>query len=311
MIRHDQLPRQLADAVERLRVCAEEVDGTSALDEAALLALRAEEPAAIHVLETDATSDAARVPDPRVLGMASILPDGTVQGMVDPAYRGQGIGGRLLEAVLAERSEPAVWIHGELPASRRFLSERGFAVSRVLVRMERTAALIASADLSHSDTRELALPAFPEAVVTAFEDARDADDVLRVNGAAFADHPEQGGLDLAGLRARQRESWFDPAGLLLLRSAPEGGDLLGFVWTKHEPGAELGEIYVVGTAPAAQGRGVATTLIRAGLAHLRDRGAQTIELYVEGDNHGAIGLYRRFGFSEAARHVQMTRTAAR
>lgn len=302
MIRHDLLPRQLADAVEELRRRAEEVDGTSALDEAALLALHAEEPAAVHLLE--------RVGD-RVLGMASILPNGTVQGMVDPEHRRRGIGARLLDAVLAERPDPAVWIHGELPASRQFLATRGFAVSRVLVRMERTAALIASADLSHSGALQPALPAFPRAVITGFDDARDADDLLRVNREAFVDHPEQGDLSPEGLRARQRESWFDPAGLLLMRSAPEGGELLGFVWTKHEPGAELGEIYVVGTAPGAQGRGVATTLIRAGLAHLRDRGARTIELYVEGDNHGAIGLYRRFGFSEAARHVQMTRTTTR
>ena len=58
----------------------------------------------------------------------------------------------------------------------------------------------------------------------------DRDEVLRVNAAAFAHHPEQGSLDAEGLAARMAEEWFDPAGLLV---ADAGGGLRGFHWTKQ------------------------------------------------------------------------------
>ena len=45
--------------------------------------------------------------------------------------------------------------------------------------------------------------------------APDADEVLRVNAAAFAHHPEQGSMDADDLAARMAEPWFDPAGLLV------------------------------------------------------------------------------------------------
>ena len=304
MVRHDRLPPELATAVEDLRLRAQAVDGTSALDEAAQLALKADGPAARHLLVFE---------EEQLVGMASILPDGTVQGMVDPAHRRRGIGGQLLEEVLDEQPDPAVWIHGELPASREFLTARGFRVVRVLVRMERavvqtvTAPGVVSPREQPADAAAPTVPSLPEAVITSFDAARDTEDFLRVNRAAFVDHPEQGSLTREGLAARLREPWFDPEGFLLLRARPEGGELLGFVWTKQEKGTSLGEIYVVGTAPEAQGRGVASALLRAALEHLRRRGADTIELYVEGDNHGAINLYRRFGFAEAASHVQMRR----
>ena len=79
--------------------------------------------------------------------------------------------------------------------------------------------------------------------------ADDADEVLRVNAAAFAHHPEQGSMDAADLAERMAEPWFDPAGLLV---ADAGDGLLGFHWTKQHS-AELGEVYVVARRPGRPG----------------------------------------------------------
>jgi mycothiol synthase len=83
-----------------------------------------------------------------------------------------------------------------------------------------------------------------------------------------------------------------------------GGELLGFHWTKvHSP--TLGEVYVVGVDPAAQGRGLGAALTSAGLHHLADRlsaegpgsgGNPEVMLYVEADNSAAVKTYRRLGF---------------
>ena len=129
----------------------------------------------------------------------------------------------------------------------------------------------------------------------------DAAELLRVNAAAFASHPEQGAMDAAELAERMAESWFDPAGLLLAIDA-SSSRLLGFHWTK-QVSPTLGEVYVVGVDPAAQGRGVGKFVTLAGLHHLTDRGATSIELYVESDNVVALATYESLGFQHVRTHV--------
>src|SRR5581483_4668984 len=96
---------------------------------------------------------------------------------------------------------------------------------------------------------EPALP--PDVVVRAFEPGLDEDAWLALNAAAFATHPEQGRWTRADLDARIAEPWFDPAGFFL---AARDDELLAFHWTKIHPGG-LGEVYVLGVSPAAQGLG--------------------------------------------------------
>ena len=119
----------------------------------------------------------------------------------------------------------------------------------------------------------------------------DRDEVLRVNAAAFAHHPEQGSMDADDLAARMAEEWFDPAGLLV---ADAGAGLRGFHWTKQHS-AELGEVYVVAIDPAAQGQGLGRVLTLAGLHHLHGLGVGEVLLYVESDNAPAVRVYERPG----------------
>ena len=133
----------------------------------------------------------------------------------------------------------------------------------------------------------------------------DRDEVLRVNAAAFAHHPEQGSMDADDLAARMAEEWFDPAGLLV---ADAGGGLRGFHWTKQHS-AELGEVYVVAIDPAAQGQGLGRVLTLAGLRHLHGLGVAEVLLYVESDNAPAVHVYEGLGFThaDADTHVQYRR----
>src|SRR4051794_8573686 len=188
----------------------------------------------------------------------------------------------------------SVWAHGDLPAAHALAVHRGYERARVLLQMRR--------DLAGIDPAPH--PVLPEGVrVLPFRPGRDEQAWLRVNARAFARHPEQGHWTAADLRLREAEPWFDPEGFLLAwRGNPDdGGTLLGFHWTKvHPPGdaarEAIGEIYVLGVDPDAQGLRLGRALTDLGLAHLRGRGLGEVLLYTEEDNTAALALYERSGF---------------
>jgi mycothiol synthase len=134
--------------------------------------------------------------------------------------------------------------------------------------------------------------------ITAYSGPADDAELLRVNNAAFDWHAEQGGWTSAQIDERRAEPWFDPAGLFLAFDE-QTHELLGFHWTKVHPadaeGPALGEVYVVGVDPAAQGRGLGRTLTLIGMHHLAHR-VDAVLLYVESDNAAAVRTYQRLGF---------------
>jgi mycothiol synthase len=230
----------------------------------------------------------------RLAGYAR-LDDGEAELVVHPSCRRRGFGTALLARLLElAGSRPlTVWAHGDLPGSAELLAPRGFSRARVLLQMRR--------DLDGVDPDPR--PDLPDDVsVLPFRPGRDEPAWLRVNARAFAAHPEQGAWTPADLALRQREPWFDPDGFLLAwRGEPGSGELLGSHWTKvHPPGdagpEAVGEIYVLGVDPDAQGLRLGGALTDLGLAHLRRRGLGQVLLYVEEDNGPAVRLYESRGF---------------
>jgi mycothiol synthase len=209
---------------------------------------------------------------------------------VAPAARRTGIGTALAEAALAEAPrDVTAWSHAHHPDAAALARRFGFEATRALWVMSREAAPVE-------------VPSIEGVTIRGYRDS-DADEVIRVNAAAFAHHPEQGSMDAANLAERMAEPWFDPDGLLV---ADSGEGLLAFHWTKqHSP--ELGEVYVVAVDPAAQGRGLGRAVTAAGLAHLASLGVRRIILYVESDNEAAIATYSKLGFDHTSTHVQYAR----
>jgi mycothiol synthase len=147
---------------------------------------------------------------------------------------------------------------------------------------------------------ELPDAALPDNVtLRAFAPGQDEEAWLAANKAAFAHHPEQGNMTRQDLEARMAEDWFDPAGFLL--AVDPSDRILGFHWTKvhprHGTHPAIGEVYVVGVAPEAQGMGLGKALTLAGIKYLHGKGLHAVMLYTDADNAPAVSLYRRLGFT--------------
>ncbi|TFD95172.1 mycothiol synthase [Cryobacterium lactosi] len=237
---------------------------------------------------------------------AAIFGRGEIDLVVHPRYRRRGHGTAALRRLFEDEGgmsgDLRAWAHGDHPGARALADRFGFSADRTLLQLERP--------LTDSDTA--AAPALPDGVEIAPFRAADAADWVRLNALVFATHPEQGSLTEADLAARQAEPWFDAGDLLLAREtaadATAGpGRIVGYNWLKIEPGAHLGEIYVLGVHPDAAGLGLGRALMLAGLARLRERGCTAVELYVEAESTTPVRLYRSLGFVDRTVDVQYHR----
>ena len=265
--------------IDAIAAAAEQADGAAPLDEATWLTLR-HHPDRVTRWEREQAF--------------ALLVGPELSLVVHPEARRHGLGGELLAEVLAAYvGELRAWSHGDHPGAAALARRHGFDRVRELWVMRRPGTLPLAE-----------VPARDGVTIRGFEPGDQAE-LIRVNAAAFAAHPEQGAMDAANLAERMAQEWFDPAGLLV---AVDGDRMLGFHWTKrHSPG--LGEVYVVGIDPAAQGGGLGKALTLAGLHHLADGGAREVLLYVESDNAPAIAVYSGLGFGHAAHdtHVMYRR----
>ena len=285
--------RRLAEAVERL-------DGAEPLNEQSLLRLSAVEPGLSHVVaapsasgpdSAEATVGYAQVDlgSPETGATAEVL----VGDVVDRAVLADALLGVAEE--LTRRHEVAVWSRGTSPVGPA-AAQRGYFAARTLLTMCRS--------LSGVPADRIWPPR--GVTVRTFEPGVDDEAWLAVNAAAFASHPEQGRWTAADLAERIAQPWFDPRDFFLAKNAD--GEILGYHWTKlHESTdgtAPIGEVYVLGIAPSAQGHGLGQVLLDIGLRHLKNGPATDVILYLEQDNASALRLYERDGFRIVRRDVQ-------
>ncbi|MEV5318704.1 mycothiol synthase [Streptomyces sp. NPDC052687] len=270
------------EAVLDLLAQAARVDGRQAVSEQGRLQLRGGEREGVsHLLLTSGGE---------LVGYAQLEDTDPVEApaaelVVHPSHRGHGHGRALGTALLAASGKRLrVWAHGGHSAARHLAQVLGLTLFRELRQMRRP--------LSGFDLPEPVLPA--GVTVRTFVPGQDDAAWLAVNAAAFAHHPEQGSLTQRDLDDRKAEPWFEPAGFFL---AERAGELVGFHWTKTHAEEQLGEVYVVGVAPGAQGGGLGKALTLIGLRHLAAQGLPTAMLYVDADNKAAVSVYEGLGFT--------------
>lgn len=280
----DELTEEQADAVLALIEDAARSDGTTAVSEQGRLQLRGGPREGIrHFLLTDGG---------RLAGYGQLEDTDPVEApaaelVVHPALRGRGHGRALGSALLnASGKRIRVWAHGGKSAARHLAQVLGLTLFRELRQLRRPLG---------AEAPPLPEPVLPPGVtVRTFVPGSDDAAWLAANAAAFAHHPEQGALTQRDLDDRIAQPWFDPKGFFL---AEREGELVGFHWTKIHTAERLGEVYVVGVRPGAQGGGLGRALTTIGLRHLTAAGMPTAMLYVDADNPAALAVYEGLGFS--------------
>lgn len=312
------LDRDVVAAIHALSNAVELADGAPPLDEHAELQLSRAQEGTEHLLirrdqvvlgyaqlqnlqlGTAPAADDLEVEDPATEDPATEDPAAEILVGLDGDR--SAIAAALFDAseALAGPRSLSVWARGETTPVRAEADARGYDPERTLLTMARPLA-----DLSSLGGSEL-----PDGVsIRPFVPGQDDAAWLGVNARSFAHHPEQGRWTQADLDDRIAQPWFDPAGFLLL---VEDKTTIGFHWTKlHAPETAseppVAEVYVIGLDPSAQGRRLSRPLLVAGLEYLTTTDAETVILYVDGENTAAVRLYERSGFEVTRRQTQFRR----
>jgi mycothiol synthase len=309
------------DAVALLVERATEADGVRPLSEHSTLHLRHGGDQGIrHLLAYgDARADLPQLAGLVHLDVTDQVLGSSAEVVVDPAWRGQGLGRLLVQAARAESPDGRLrlWSHGESQAAAGLAQSLGFHKIRELRQLRR------------SLSAPLPTTTVPDGVsIRTFVPGQDDEAWVELNALVFAGHPEQGALTVEDLHRRMAEPWFEPAGFFL---AERDGRMVGYHWTKvhgsrllvhehdshalhthvehgHDP---IGEVYVVGVHPQERGTGLGRALTLVGLHHLRGLGLLEAMLYVDADNVAAIAVYERIGFTHWDSDVQYRSPATR
>jgi len=237
----------------------------------------------------------------RLLG--AILPDMKAV-VVEPGWRLQGIGARLVEAGCAIEREQGneALILGIRPGDRsgaQFLEATGFAFHSSVWDLE-----------LHSGVARAA-PVLPDGYTARpFRRQTDLGAWIAAFNEAFVDHPTPLRLDPASY-----QRWLDEAGAhdedtILIED--DRGHLAAFAATEPQYGsdgsvADRAEIWALGVRPPLQGRGLGRVALRLGTDRLRAIGVETVTLSVSGRNPRAVALYDSEGFVRASTRDRWSR----
>jgi mycothiol synthase len=224
-----------------------------------------------------------------------------------PEFRRRGVGTALAQAVFASlkdrgKSQVRLW-HRDTPAWIAFAAKLGFRCIRVFHTMTRD---LKSVPRGVGECREARLV-----------ELADGDTTIqlqnRLMNEAFREHFNYRPLAIDETRhiyfqTRERGEWLftllarwedEPVGFLLAGSDPA---------VAKRRGRNVGGLYILGVLKPFRNRGIAKSLLIAGMERLQERGMIEAELRVDTENEtGALQLYELLGFRAADRRLTQVR----
>lgn len=216
---------------------------------------------------------------------------------VSPEFRGQGLGGELLEYFEGQhRGGDFIFrtvISGDWPAGRGLLEQQGFERSQEILILRRTA-----------------LP--PEALPPP-EGFRIRDAVLAQDGEFIADlynRANRRSFGFAPVSVDEIEgSMGAPGGRLLVLESHQG-ELAGSVQTLPYFNG-VGVLHTIQVSPSYQRNGFGRFLLFTAINALAQQGFRTVELSVDRKNTSALRLYDSAGFVDWRRDLTYERKSVR
>jgi mycothiol synthase len=215
-----------------------------------------------------------------------------VEVVVAPDHRSGPAAATLIGALEKRLDGSPITLWAHTPYVATAAGEAGWLPNRLLTRMSRRLPVRCRHEV-------------PDGLsISTFRPGIDEWAWLSANNLAFAEHPENGALELSDIVERERQAWFDPEGFFL---AWDGDRVVGSCWTKVHEG-NVGEIYIIGIIPEWEGMGLGRALVCCGLDYLSAvRQAVKAMLYVELDNERAADLYLELGFEVEKRITAYSR----
>ena len=215
-----------------------------------------------------------------------------LEGAVHPDHLRKGAGARMVQASVERASGLGYRIiqmavpYGALDA-RRLARSCGFRFIRKFWEMKL------------DDPASVPDPGLaPEFRLRHFREG-DEERLRFIQNLSFAKHWGYSPNSPEDVHYKVRMGLFTFADILLVL---DGDATIGFNWTRLERGENSvqGFIGMMGAHPEYRGRGLGTSIMRAGVRYLRESGASRIDLTVDSLNPSAHRIYRAGGFRRRA-----------
>ncbi|MBZ0278945.1 MAG: GNAT family N-acetyltransferase [Anaerolineae bacterium] len=213
-------------------------------------------------------------------------------GGIHPAYRHNGIGGRLLQAL--ERQLRVRRPDADDAALLFHIANEDLLTTNLLYKNDFDVVRSSYSLLVNLGERHETPPDLPEGItLRPFDLERDWRAVYTADRAAFRDH---WGFDLITPEEWRHEhidrSDFD-AGRWLLACA---GETIAGLCLNYPGDGKTGHLDTMGVASDWRRRGLGAALVRQSLYQFQQQGYTAVRLGVDAGNTAAVRLYRRLGF---------------
>ncbi len=232
----------------------------------------------------------------KMVGYADITPELAIGRVIfycwiHPSHRRKGLATQLFEhAVQRARGLGAQVMHVEVPqynqTARNILPGMGFKYVRRYIGLRLYTGRVSQQDMDEaaSECRYL--------------QPGEEEKLAVLQNRAFAEHwgynPNTAETIIHDINMSHRS----PEDVVLTY---DGEKVTGYCWTEiieddEAPGGKRGLIYMIGTDPDYRGKGLGKKVLLAGIACLKNKGIELVELMVDSNNTVAYELYRSVGF---------------
>lgn len=223
---------------------------------------------------------------------------------IHPEHRYKGLAKRLLTKAISRAHELSiprlqVNIMDSNKLAQKVLTRLGFKCVRKYNELRLTASVLNLPQTPDNQIAPRSLRNGEEIILTDLQN--------RCFAGSWGYHPNT----VEAINYRMNSSGCSPQDVILIYQEDRP---ISYCWTEITPPStssnkRAGRIYMIGVDPDYRGRGLGRKVLVTGLTHLKNKGAEIIELTVDSTNHVACSLYRTIGFTKRATSLWYERQA--